>query len=121
MRVLRSNPVLAVHDLEGCAAWFAAVLGTENEVVDEGNWIFCRADNLMFMLGHCPDALAACDLGDHSYHSYLHVDDVDAFHERAVAAGADVLKAPTDEAWGMRELALRNPEGHRFMLGQDLR
>ena len=47
-----------------------------------------------------------------------HVDDVDGFHRRAVAAGADVLKAPRDEPWGMRELGLRSPDGHRFMLGQ---
>jgi uncharacterized glyoxalase superfamily protein PhnB len=65
--------------------------------------------------------LAVHDLdrsGDHSYVAYLRVDDVDGFHARAVAAGAEVLKAPTDEPWGMREIGVRSPDGHRFMLGQ---
>jgi uncharacterized glyoxalase superfamily protein PhnB len=51
----------------------------------------------------------------------LHVDDVDDFHSQALAVGAEVLKAPTDEPWGMREIALRSPDGHRFMLGQPIR
>jgi uncharacterized glyoxalase superfamily protein PhnB len=62
----------------------------------------------------------ASELGDHSYIAYLSVDDVDAFHARAVAAGADVLQAPQDQPWGMRELALRSPDGHRFTLGQPI-
>ncbi len=73
------------------------------------------------MLGLCPDVPAADELGDHSYVAYVRVDDVDGFHERAVAAGAEILQAPHDEPWGMRELALRSPDGHRFMLGQSIR
>ena len=73
------------------------------------------------MLGRCPDALAASFLGDHSYVAYLRVDSVDEFHGRAVAEQAEVLKPPTDEPWGRREMALRSPDGHRFMLGQTLR
>ena len=60
----------------------------------------------------------AAALGDHSYVAYLTVDDVDDLYARAVAEHADVLKPPTDEPWGRRELALRSPDGHRFMFGQ---
>jgi uncharacterized glyoxalase superfamily protein PhnB len=63
---------------------------------------------------------AARELGDHSYVAYLRVEDVDDFHRRAVAAGAEVLKRPRDEPWGRRELGLRSPDGHRFMLGQPI-
>jgi uncharacterized glyoxalase superfamily protein PhnB len=70
------------------------------------------------MLGRCPDAVPASELGDHSYVAYLHVDDVQAFHDRAVKAGAEILKPPRDEPWGMREFGVRSPDGHRFMLGQ---
>lgn len=73
------------------------------------------------MLGRCPDVPAASELGDHSYVAYLRVDDVDAFHRRAAEAGAEVLKAPHDEPWGMRELGLRTPDGHRLMLGETIR
>ena len=118
MEVLNANPVLAVHDLAISSAWYRDVLGCETRDPDPGNWTFCRSGAIDIMLGRCPDAMPAWDLGDHSYVAYLRVDDVDAFHRRAVEAGADILKAPTDEPWGMRELALRSPDGHRFMLGQ---
>jgi uncharacterized glyoxalase superfamily protein PhnB len=68
------------------------------------------------MLGRCPNVPAASEIGDHSYVAYLHVDDVDAFHRRAIAPGADVMKAPQDEPWGMRELAAitRRPSLHAW-------
>jgi uncharacterized glyoxalase superfamily protein PhnB len=118
MRITASNPVLAVCDLDLSGDWYRTVLGCELEEVDAGNWRFCHAGEVTFMLGRCPDVPPASELGDHSYVAYLHVDDVDGFHRRAVAAGADVVKAPRDEPWGMRELGLRSPDGHRFMLGQ---
>jgi uncharacterized glyoxalase superfamily protein PhnB len=73
------------------------------------------------MLGRCPDAMPASDLGDHSYVAYLRVDDVEAFHDRAVEAGAQITKPLTEEPWGMREFALRSVDGHRFTLGQSTR
>jgi hypothetical protein len=57
----------------------------------------------------CPDVPPANELDDHSYVAYLHVDDVDGFHTRAVAAGPGVLKAPIDEPWGMREIGFDHP------------
>lgn len=120
MRITRSEPVLAVHDLDASGAWYSDVLGCELDHVDPGNWLFCRTGGITFMLGRCPDVPPASELGDHSYIAYLHVDDVDAFHARALEVGADVLKPLRDEPWGMREFALRSPDGHRFMLGQRL-
>jgi uncharacterized glyoxalase superfamily protein PhnB len=117
MELAAANPVLAVHDLERSSAWYERVLGCESTEIDGGGWIFCRQGAVTFMLGQCPDVVPAADIGDHSYVAYLRVDDVDAFHRRALDAGAEVLKAPTDEPWGMREMALRSPDGHRFMLG----
>lgn len=118
MGITGADPVLAVHDLDVSGAWYRDVLGCAVEEADPGNWRFCRAGAVTFMLGRCPDVPAAGELGDHSYVAYLKVDDVDGFHRRALSAGAEVLKAPRDEPWGMRELGLRSPDGHRFILGQ---
>jgi uncharacterized glyoxalase superfamily protein PhnB len=120
MHVARSNPVLAVHDLEVSGAWYRDVLGCAVEDTVAGEWRFCRSGDVIFMLGRCPDDRPATDIGNHAYVAYLYVDDVDAFHAQATAAGADVLKAPTNEPWGMREIALRSPDGHRFVLGEPL-
>jgi uncharacterized glyoxalase superfamily protein PhnB len=118
MRIMSSDPVLAVHDLDVSTDWYVRVLGCEAIEVDAGNWVFCRNGDVAFHLGHCPDTVPASEIGDHSYFAYLFVDDVDAFHEQAVREGAEVLKPPRDEPWGRREMALRSPDGHRFMLAQ---
>jgi hypothetical protein len=60
------------------------------------------------MLGRCPDALQATDLGDHNYFAYLTVDRLDDYHARAIAEEAEIVKPPTDEPWGRREMALRD-------------
>jgi predicted enzyme related to lactoylglutathione lyase len=99
MEVLNSHPVLAVHDLERSAAWYRDVLGCETRCPDPGNWTFCRSGAIDFMLGRSPDVMPASELGDHSYVAYLDVGDVKAFHDRAVKAGAEILKPPTDEPW----------------------
>jgi uncharacterized glyoxalase superfamily protein PhnB len=70
------------------------------------------------MLGRCPEVVPASELGDHSYVAYLSVENVDDYHARAISEQAVVLKAPTDEPWGRREMDLRSPDGHRFMLGE---
>ena len=48
---------------------------------------------------------------------YLTVDDVDAHHDRAVAAGAEVIYGLTDQPYGSREYAARDPEGNVWSFG----
>ncbi|MCA9303997.1 MAG: VOC family protein [Phycisphaerales bacterium] len=116
MSIQSAHYVLAVHDLDRSRDWYERVLGCETEIVDDGNWMFFSRDGVTFMCGRCADAIDPNDLGDHQYFAYLVVDDVDAFHARAVEAGAEVRKPPRDEPWGMREMALRTVDGHRMML-----
>ncbi|MER7813605.1 VOC family protein [Streptomyces sp900116325] len=52
---------------------------------------------------------------------YLHVDDVDAAWQRAVRAGATVIRPMNDTFWGEREGQLLDPFGHRWGLTQHLR
>jgi catechol 2,3-dioxygenase-like lactoylglutathione lyase family enzyme len=41
----------------------------------------------------------------------IEVDDVDAVHERAVAAGAEIVYPLTDEEWALRRFFVRDPNG----------
>ena len=51
----------------------------------------------------------------------VEVDDVDAHHARAVAAGATVIRPLEDaEGAGMRLYTAEDLEGHRWMFGQQL-
>ena len=49
---------------------------------------------------------------------HLHVDNVDALVERAVAAGATVLMPATYQFYGERSAKLLDPYGHQWLLGQ---
>jgi uncharacterized glyoxalase superfamily protein PhnB len=52
---------------------------------------------------------------------FVEVDGVDEHHERAVAAGATVIRALEDsEGIGMRLYTAEDLEGHRWMFGQRL-
>jgi uncharacterized glyoxalase superfamily protein PhnB len=51
---------------------------------------------------------------------FVEVDDVDAHHARAVAAGATILRAPEEPGHGLRIYTAEDLEGHRWMFGQKL-
>ncbi|NEE00023.1 VOC family protein [Phytoactinopolyspora halotolerans] len=48
---------------------------------------------------------------------YVAVDDIDAHHARAVAAGAEIVMEPTDQEYGSRDFAVRDPEGNVWAFG----
>jgi uncharacterized glyoxalase superfamily protein PhnB len=48
---------------------------------------------------------------------YVVVDDPDAHHARAVAAGAEVVYPLTDQDYGSRDYAVRDPEGFVWCFG----
>jgi uncharacterized glyoxalase superfamily protein PhnB len=43
--------------------------------------------------------------------------EVDAIHARAVAAGAESVRAPHDADYGGRHCTLRDPDGHEWSFG----
>jgi len=109
--------VIAVQDLEKSAQFYRDVLGfTVREIGDPG-WRLFQKDACRIMAGSCPDALPAGELGDHSYFAYIEVEGIDDYYRQLQAAGASILKKPRDEAWGMREFAVRTIDGHRIMFG----
>ena len=51
---------------------------------------------------------------------FVEVDDVGAHYERAVAAGATILREPEEPGIGFRIYTAEDTEGHRWMFGQRL-
>lgn len=117
-RITGSRCVLAVRDLKVSTEYFMQVLGFEREPVEAEGWNFLTRDNFGVMLGECPDERPAAELGNHSYFAYLYVDGVDQLYEEVAARGAEILSAPADKPWGLREFGLRTPDGHRIMCGE---
>jgi catechol 2,3-dioxygenase-like lactoylglutathione lyase family enzyme len=50
----------------------------------------------------------------------IFVDDVDDYYERITKLGADVIMPPTDRPWGMREIHVRDPNGHVIRFGHGI-
>ncbi|WP_336209978.1 VOC family protein [Nonomuraea sp. LPB2021202275-12-8] len=48
---------------------------------------------------------------------YIAVDDPDAHHDRAAAAGARITMALVDQPYGSREYACEDPEGNAWFFG----
>jgi catechol 2,3-dioxygenase-like lactoylglutathione lyase family enzyme len=46
--------------------------------------------------------------------------DVDGYYERIKRLGAEVIYGPKDEPWGMREIHVRDPNGHVLRFGQGI-
>lgn len=51
---------------------------------------------------------------------HLHVDDVDALTQKAVAAGAKLLMGPKDQFYGERSSKVLDPFGHEWLLGSHI-
>jgi uncharacterized glyoxalase superfamily protein PhnB len=49
---------------------------------------------------------------------FVEVDDLDAHHAQAVAAGAAILREPSEPGVGFRIYSAEDVEGHRWMFGQ---
>jgi catechol 2,3-dioxygenase-like lactoylglutathione lyase family enzyme len=50
----------------------------------------------------------------------LFVDDVDAMHRRATAAGLAPASLPSDAPWGERYFHIRDPDGHELSFARPL-
>jgi uncharacterized glyoxalase superfamily protein PhnB len=59
-------------------------------------------------------------LGGTSLTIHLHVDDADALIQRAVAAGASVVRPAQDQFYGERSGTVRDPFGHEWNIGHEI-
>lgn len=63
---------------------------------------------------------SASDLGATPVTIHLHVSDADALIAQALAAGATLERPAQDAFYGERSGTVRDPFGHRWMIGHDI-
>ncbi len=59
-------------------------------------------------------------IGGTSFTIHLHVDDADALIERAIAAGATLVRPASDQFYGERSGTVRDPFGHEWNIGHEI-
>jgi uncharacterized glyoxalase superfamily protein PhnB len=57
------------------------------------------------------------ELGAVNQGVYVIVDEIDAHHERALGAGAEIVRDPNDTDYDSREYMARDPEGNLWSFG----
>jgi uncharacterized glyoxalase superfamily protein PhnB len=100
--------ILPVTDIEAAASFYARLLGMPGSRVSSGRHYFdCQGTILA-----CYDALADGDseqVGPNPQNVYFSVDNLDAVHERARAAGCRELTDIEVRPWGERSFYASDP------------
>lgn len=122
------NIIPAMHCIDARAAidWLVRAFGCEaGAVYEDENGGIAHAElwfgGACIMLGSARDNDLGMVLpgaaGGVTQSVYAVVEDADAHFARATAAGAQVVRAIGDTAYGSREYSVRDPEGHLWSFG----
>jgi catechol 2,3-dioxygenase-like lactoylglutathione lyase family enzyme len=131
MNLTLSTCFVIVDDPDTALTFYRDTLGLElrNDVAREDfRWITVGAPSqpgvaivLTNYLNGGPadaDALAALVAKGALNGVHFHTDDLDATFEQLRAAGAEIVQEPTDQPWGTRDLAVRDPSGNLVRVDQ---
>lgn len=115
---LDARHVLAVQDLPRSTRFYTDVLGFHREPVSAKRWSFLTRGAVKLMLGECADDIAAADAGSHSWFIRIMVDRIDDLHVDLTGHGVEILIEPSTRAYGLLEMVIRTPDGHRIMFAE---
>jgi catechol 2,3-dioxygenase-like lactoylglutathione lyase family enzyme len=131
MNLTLSQCFVLVHDPDLALAFYRDALGLElrNDVAKEDfRWITVGAASqpgvaivLTNYLNGSPadaDALAALIAEGALNGVHFHTDDLDATFDKLRASGAEIVQEPTDQPWGTRDFAVRDPSGNLVRIDQ---
>ena len=131
MNLTLSTCFVLVHDPDPAVAFYRDTLGLElrNDVARENfRWITVGAASqpgvaivLTNYLNGSPadsDALAALLAKGALNGVHFHTDDLDATFEKLSASDVEIVQEPTDQPWGTRDCAVRDPSGNMVRIDQ---
>jgi catechol 2,3-dioxygenase-like lactoylglutathione lyase family enzyme len=131
MNLTLSTCFVIVHDPDPALAFYRDTLGLDlrNDVAKgDFRWITVGAASqpdvaivLTNYLNGSPadaEAVAALVAKGALNGVHFHSDDLDASFEKLRAAGAEIVQEPTDQPWGTRDCAVRDPSGNMVRIDQ---
>jgi catechol 2,3-dioxygenase-like lactoylglutathione lyase family enzyme len=131
MDITLSNCFVLVDDPESALHFYRDTLGLElrNDVArGEHRWLTLGAASqpgvaivVTNYLNGSPedsDALAALIAKGALPGVHFHADDLDAAFAKARESGAEIVQEPTEQPWGTRDFAVRDPSGNLVRVDQ---
>ena len=131
MNVILSRCFVQVSDPEQALAFYRDTLGLElrNDVAQEhSRWLTVGSPSqpgvaivLTNYLNGSPaddDAIAALVAKGAMNGVHFTTDDLDGTFERVRASGAEIVQEPTEQFWGTRDFAVRDPSGNLVRIDQ---
>jgi catechol 2,3-dioxygenase-like lactoylglutathione lyase family enzyme len=131
MELTLSTCFIQVHDPDTALTFYRDVLGLEvrKDVANEGfRWITVGSTAqpdvsivLTNYLNGSPDdndMIAALIAKGALNGVHFHADDLDATFAKIRAAGAEVVQEPTEQFWGTKDFAIRDPSGNLVRVDQ---
>jgi catechol 2,3-dioxygenase-like lactoylglutathione lyase family enzyme len=131
MNLTLSTCFVQVHDPDQALAFYRDTLGLElrNDVANEGfRWVTVGAAAqpgvgivLTNYLNGSPadgDAVAALVAKGALNGVHFRSDDLDATFEKVRNSGGEIVQEPTDQFWGTRDFAVRDPSGNLVRIDQ---
>lgn len=116
-------PAFKYRDAHAAIDWLGSAFGFEKKLViaDEAG-VVAHAELWYgpgtIMLGSERPPMGPDDhWASARFGTYVAVDDVDAHHARAKAAGAEIVRELADTDYGSREYSARDPEGNLWSFG----
>ncbi|MEV0898584.1 VOC family protein [Actinoplanes sp. NPDC049802] len=116
-------PILRANDARALIRFLVEAFGFEETAVyGEGD----RVDHCELSWPPGGGVMLGSDRGDPShpwklspgtFGAYAVTDDVDGLYARAVAAGAEIVRKPSDTDYGSRDFMARDPEGNLWSFG----
>lgn len=128
MSVIETFPYLCVSDCARALEYYKRAFGVEEKfrLVEPGGRIghaeLAFGPMTIMLSDPFPEmgVRSATEIGDTPVALHLHVDDADAVIARAVEAGGTLERAPQDQFYGERSGVVRDPFGHRWLIGHDI-
>jgi catechol 2,3-dioxygenase-like lactoylglutathione lyase family enzyme len=131
MNLTLSQCFVIVHDPDLALSFYRDVLGLEvrNDVAKgDFRWITVGAASqpdvaivLTNYLNGSPadnDAVAGLVAKGALNGVHFHSEDLDASFEQVRAGGAEIVEEPTEQPWGTRDFAIRDPSGNLIRIDQ---
>ena len=123
-RLTSLSPVLLVADVTKAADYFTTALGFRVPYMwgDPPHFCIPERDGLTVMLNQVRPGDPVHPNSDLQgrYDVYFNVDDADALYEELRGNGADIVCAPEDQPYYMREFQVRDLDGHLLAFRHDI-